>query len=102
MSYKFSDYDIDWSCLKYELHHSFVDKNRFIKCYLDVELELLAANVDEFLSPEVKEEFHQFLRNTANTLTYNVYHTKDDTLNKTKSFRDNKNIVKIIKTTFRR
>ena len=27
------------------------------------------------------------------TLTKNVYHTKDDTYNKTKSLRDNKNIV---------
>ena len=53
----------------------------------------MAASVDEFVSPEVKEEFHQFLRNTTYTLTNNVYHTKDDTYNKTKSLRDNKNIV---------
>ena len=88
-----SDYDIDFSCLKYGLHHSFIDKNRFMKWDLGVELETLAANVDEFVSPEVKEEFHQFLRNTSYTLTNNVYHTKDDTYNKTKSLRDNKNIV---------
>ena len=79
--------------MKYDLHHSFIDKNRFIKRDLGVELESLATNVDEFLSPEVKEEFHQFLRNTTYTLTNNVYHTKDDTYNKTKSLRDNKNIV---------
>ena len=78
--------------MKYDLHHSFIDKNRFIKRDLGVELESLATNVDEFLSPEVKEEFHQFLRNTTYTLTNNVYHTKDDTYNKTKSLRDNKNI----------
>ena len=52
-----------------------------------------AGNVDEFASPEVKEEFHQVLRNTTYTLTNNVYHTKDDTYNKTKSLRENKNIV---------
>ena len=79
--------------MKYDLHHSFIDKNRFIKRDLGVELESLATNVDEFVSPEVKEEFHQFLRNTTYTLTNNVYHTKDDTYNKTKSLRDNKNIV---------
>ena len=79
--------------MKYSLHHSFIDKNRYIKRDLGVELETLAANVDEFVFPEVKEEFHQFLRNTTNTLTNNVYHTKDDTCNKTKSLRDNKNIV---------
>ena len=88
-----TDYDIDSSCLKYGLHHSFIDKNRFINRDLGVELESLAASVDEFVSPEVKEEFHQFLRNTTYTLTNNVYHTKDDTYNKTKSLRDNKNIV---------
>ena len=70
-----------------------MDKNRFIKWDLGAELETLAANVDEFVSPEVKEEFHQLLRNTSYTLTNNVYHTKDDTYNKTKSLRDNKNIA---------
>ena len=79
--------------MKYDLPHSFIDKNRFVKRDLGVELESLATNIDEFVSPEVKEEFHQFLRNTTYTLTNNVYHTKDDTYNKTKSLRDNKNIV---------
>ena len=41
----------------------------------------------------MKEEFHQFLRNTTCTLANNVYHIKDGTYNKTKSLRDNKNIV---------
>ena len=88
-----SDCNIDFSCLKYHLNHSFVDRNRFIKRDLGVELESFAANVDEFVSKEVKEEFHQFLRNSTYTLTNNVYHTKDDTYNKTKSLRDNKAIV---------
>ena len=83
-----SDYDTDFSCLKYSLHHSFIDKNRFIKLDLGVELETLAANVDEFVSLEVKEEFHQFLRNTTYILTNNVCHTKDDIYNKTKSLRE--------------
>ena len=34
-----SDYDSDVSCLKYGLHHSFMDKNRFIKQDLGAELE---------------------------------------------------------------
>ena len=76
--------------MKYGLHHSFIDKNRFIKQDLGVELESLAANVDEFVSPEVNEEFHQFLRNSTYTVANNVYQTKNDTYNKTKSFRDNK------------
>ena len=49
-----SDYDNDSACLKYGLHHSFIDKNRFIKRDLCVEVVSLAANVDEFVSPKVK------------------------------------------------
>ena len=90
-----SDYDINSSCLKYGLYHSFIGKNRFVKQNLDVEFESLAASVDEFVSPEVKEEFDQLLRNIIHTLTNNVYHTKDGTFNKTKLLRDNKNIVKL-------
>ena len=88
-----SNYDIVFSCSKYSLPHPFIDENRFIKTDLDVELESLVANVDQFVSPEVKEEFHQFLRNMTYTLTNNVYHTKVNTYNKTKSLGDNKNIV---------
>ena len=46
------DYDIDCFCLKYGLHHSFIDKIRFIKRDLGVTLESVAANVDEFVSPK--------------------------------------------------
>ena len=53
------DYDIDCFCLKYGLHHSFIDKIRFIKRDLGVKLESVAANVDEFVSP--KEEFYQLI-----------------------------------------
>ena len=77
--------------MKYSLHHSFIDKNRFIKWDLGVELESLAAKVDDLVPPEVKEEFHQFRRNTTHTLANNAYHTKEDIYNKTKSLRVNKN-----------
>ena len=56
-----SDYDIDTSSLKYGLHHSFIDKNKFIKRDLEVEFESLATTVDELVTPEQKEEFHKFL-----------------------------------------
>ena len=46
--------------------------------------ESLAANVNQFVSPELKEEFPQFLRNTTYTLTNNVYDSKGNTYNKTK------------------
>ena len=51
-----SDYHIDASCLKYGLHHSFIDKIKFVKRDLSVELESLAANVDEFIFSDVKED----------------------------------------------
>ena len=47
---KLSDYGIDSSCSKDELHHSYMDKIRFIKRDLCVELESLAANDDDFFS----------------------------------------------------
>ena len=59
-----SDYDNDFSCLKYGLHHSFIDKHKFLKRYLHAQLESLIANVDVFVSPEKKEEFLQFLKST--------------------------------------
>ena len=88
-----SDFEIDTTCLKYGLHHSFIDKNRFIKRDLGVEFESLASSVDTFVPPESKEEFHQFLRNTTYKLSNNVYRTRDTMYHKTKFIRDNKDIV---------
>ena len=59
-----SNYETDSSCLKYGLHHSFIDKIRFIKRGLGIELESLAANVDEFVSLEVNKECNQLHRNS--------------------------------------
>ena len=53
----------------------------------------MAANVDEFVSPE--ERILPVNFNTIYALTNNVYHTKDHIYNKNKSLRDNKNIVKL-------
>ena len=66
-----SDYDIDMSSLKYGLHHSFINKNKFMKRDLAVEFESLATTVDEtgtcyyktgkviaqYLKPLTKNEF---------------------------------------------
>ena len=80
-------------CLKYGLHHSFIDKNRFIKRDLGVEFESLASSVDTFVPPESKEKFHQSLGNTTYKLPNNVYRTRDTMYHKTKFIRDNKDIV---------
>ena len=71
--------DIDTSSLKYGLNHSFIDKNKFIKRDLEVEFESLVTSVDELVTQEQKEEFHEFLRQSTDLLSQNVYHIKDNT-----------------------
>ena len=71
--------DIDTSSLKYGLNHSFIDKNKFIKRDLEVEFESLVTSVDELVTQEQEEEFHEFLQHTTDLLAQNVYHTKDNT-----------------------
>ena len=87
-----SDYGIDTSSLKYGLHHSFIDKSKFIKRDLAVEFESLAITVDELVTPEQKEEFHKLLRRTTD-LSQNVYHTKANTFKETHKIRNDNNIV---------
>ena len=74
-----SDYGIDTSSLKYGLNYSFIDKNKFIKRDLAVEFESLVTSVDELVTQEQKEEFHEFLRQSTDLLSQNVYHIKDNT-----------------------
>ena len=50
-----SDYDIDTSSLKYELQHSFINKNKFIKRDLPVEFESLVTIVDELVTQNKKK-----------------------------------------------
>ena len=64
-----SDYGIGTSSLKYGLNHSFIDKKKFIKRDLAVEFESLVTTV----------EFHEFLRYRTDSLSQNIYHTKDST-----------------------
>ena len=59
-----SDYGIDTSSLKYGLNYSFIDKNKFIKRDLAVEFESLVTTVDELVTPEQKEKFHEFIRHS--------------------------------------
>ena len=88
-----SGFNLDTSSLNYGLHHSFVDKSRYIKRDLAVEFESLAASIDKFVPQQEKEIFHQFLRNTTTSLTQNVFHTRDNVYMSTKALRENDNIV---------
>ena len=49
-----SDFESDTTCLKYGLHNSLIDKNKFIKRDLGVELKSLASSVDTFVPQECK------------------------------------------------
>ena len=88
-----SDYGIDASSLKYGLNYSFIDKNKFIKRDLAVEFESLVTSVDELVTQEQKEEFHEFLRQSTDLLSQNVYHIKDNTFKETHKIRNNNNVV---------
>ena len=89
----FSDFEIDATCLKYGLHHSFIDKKKFIKRDLGLELQSLASSVDIFVPQVSKEEFHQFLRKTTYKLSNITYRTRDNMYPKTKFIRDNRDII---------
>ena len=78
-----SDFDIDTSSLKYGLHHSFIDKNKFNKRDLAVQFKSLVTIADELVPPKQKAEFHKFLQHATDLLSQNVYHTKDNTFKET-------------------
>ena len=87
-----SSYEIDESSLREGLSHSFVDKNKFIKRNIAVEMEHLAICVDVCVNSGVKEDFHEFLRGHTIKFTQNIYHSKDNTVKSIKYIRNNKNI----------
>jgi hypothetical protein len=50
------------SHLKFGLHHSFVDKSKYVKANLATEFESLVYRVGNTVEPEDLEDFHHFLR----------------------------------------
>ena len=54
---------------------------------------LFISSVDKDISPDGKENFHEFLRSATNKFTQNVYRTKDSTYNLLKPLQRNKDIV---------
>ena len=57
-----------------------------------LELENLAGKVYMPVPHDKKKLFHEFFRKTTDSISNNVFHDKNDTYKKTKSFRENKNI----------
>ena len=43
------------------MNYSFVDKNKFVKRNIAIEMEALAVSLDKSVDTKSKEEFHEFL-----------------------------------------
>ena len=68
------------SLLKYGLHQSFVDKHKYVKRDVAVEMESVALRLDNYVDFSMKETFHEFLRSSANIISNNIYSEKDNTV----------------------
>lgn len=49
---------------------------------------ILCSNVDKYITPDEKENFHAFFRSSTNT-TQSIYGTEDNTFNSLKTLRNN-------------
>ena len=69
---------LDTKPLKFDLHQSFTDKNKFVKRNVAVEVEALADFLDHYFEQFDKEAFHEYLRSCTNIITKNIYLDKDN------------------------
>ena len=75
-----SSESLDLSSLKYGLHQSFVDKNKYVKRNVAVEMKSRAVRLDKYVDVSMKETFHGFLRSSTNIISNNIYSEKDNTV----------------------
>ena len=85
--------DKEKEVLKYGLQHSFVDRSKYIKQNLAIEIEALADSTNEYVKQEDKEEYHELLIQYTNIFSKNVYDTKDFTYQTLKNLINNRDIV---------
>ena len=71
--------NVNTAPLRYELHHSFTDKNKYVKRNVAVELVTLARFLDPHVTQKEKESFHEYLRSATNIFTKYVYSDGDTT-----------------------
>ena len=71
--------NINTTPLWYRLHHSFTDKNKYVKRNVAVELETLAIVLDSHITHREKASFHEYLCSATNIITKNVYSDMDNT-----------------------
>ena len=85
-----SSHEVDTKYLeKTGLDYSYIDKNKYIKRNIAVELEAVANTVSKDIKPDERENFHEFLRGSTKKFTENVYQTKDKTFHSLKDLRNN-------------
>ena len=75
-----SSASLDLSSLKYGLHQSFVDKRKYVKPNVAVDMESVALRLDNYVDVSMKETFHECLRSYTNIISNNVYSEKDNTV----------------------
>ena len=85
--------DTEKSHLKFGLHHSFVDKSKYVKVNLATEFESLVHRVRNTVEQEELEDFHHFLRTSTNIFTKNIYNTPDNTWKSLRGLSENPNIT---------
>ena len=71
--------DEQTEALRYGMHHSYIDRNKYIKQNLAVEIEALVDSTNGKVRQEDKENYHEFLIKYTNIFSKNVYDTKDYT-----------------------
>ena len=75
-----SSASLDLSLLKYGLHQSFVDKHKYVKRNVAVEMESVALRLDNYVDFSMKGTFHEFLRSSTNIISNNFYSEKNNTV----------------------
>ena len=61
--------NINTTPLRYGLHHSFTDKNKYVKINVAVVLETSAGFLDPHVTHREKESFHEYLRSATIIIT---------------------------------
>ena len=88
-----SSEELDVEKLRYGLHHSYTNKNKYIKRDIAVEFESLATILDPFVNQSSKETFLEYLRYSTKVIANNVYQDSDNTFKSLNNIQNNSNII---------
>ena len=84
---------MDVEKLRYGLHHSYTNKNKYIKRDITVEFETLATILDPFVNQSSKETCHEYLKSSTKVIANNVYQDSDNIFKSVNNLRNNSNII---------